>query len=213
MLPWMHFREWDAAFYAFALMAGTSSRPDATLPYGDGKPVLILPRRDLGAGWVRPLRQFLGHLGYRATILGGTLDPPFRARALNALHRATARSERKAVFVGHGDGAEAAIAIAADRPHQVQSIVALGAPGIGSVTEAGVAALRARSAPTPLHLILSRREWAAEAPSPDALALADGPPMMLTAHPAALRALAHILADLGIELLRDPDPGASDDET
>jgi pimeloyl-ACP methyl ester carboxylesterase len=114
-------------FAAFALTAGPLL---ATLPRGDGHPVLVLPGLGGSDTSTAPLRWFLGQLGYRSFGWGLGENRGFGRHVTDGLDELlAAKRERGPVsVVGWSLGGLHAVDLARRRPDAVRSLITLGSP-------------------------------------------------------------------------------------
>lgn len=104
----------------------------ASVPAGDGHPVLVIPAFLKGDSYTGRLRRFLTKAGYavHAARSGVNIGPTKRAlarleRRLAALH---ARYGRPVSLVGHSLGGTFARELAKLHPEQVRQVICLGSP-------------------------------------------------------------------------------------
>jgi pimeloyl-ACP methyl ester carboxylesterase len=114
-------------FAAFAMAAGPLL---ATLPRGDGHPVLVLPGLGGNDASTTPLRWFLGQLGYRSYGWGLGRNRGFGRHVTDGLDELlAAKRERGPVSViGWSLGGLHAVDLAQRRPDAVRSLITLGSP-------------------------------------------------------------------------------------
>ncbi len=125
--------EWRAAFEYGATLAARPLLDRA--PVGDGHPVLVLPGLIAGDATTRPLRRYLGRLGYAAHgwQQGLNLGPRdgvierclARLRALRRTHRRTVS------LIGWSLGGIYARELAKLAPEDVRLVITLGTPFTG----------------------------------------------------------------------------------
>jgi pimeloyl-ACP methyl ester carboxylesterase len=117
-------------FATFALMAGALL---ATLPRGDGHPVLVLPGFGGSDSSTATLRWFLGQLGYRSFGWGLGENRGFGRHVTDGLDELLAANrERGPVSViGWSLGGLHAVDLAQRRPDAVRSLITLGSPLAG----------------------------------------------------------------------------------
>ncbi len=101
-------------------------------PRGDGAPVLVIPGFLCADLHMRPLRIWLKRIGYRAYASGtglhaGCIDQIGEA-LLRKVDRILRDTGRRPHLVGHSLGGMLARSVAARRPQEVASVVALGSP-------------------------------------------------------------------------------------
>ena len=119
-----------AAYMAFAapLLAGA--------PRGDGHPVLVLPGLGGSDLSTRPLRWFLGRLGYRAYGWGLGRNTGLSRGTATALDQRVAGlvddHGRSVSLVGWSLGGVYAARLAAQASHGVRSVITLGSPLAGA---------------------------------------------------------------------------------
>jgi pimeloyl-ACP methyl ester carboxylesterase len=117
-------------FAAFALTAGPLL---ATLPRGNGHPVLVLPGLGGSDTSTAPLRWFLGQLGYRSFGWGLGQNRGFGRHVTDGLDELlTAKRDGGPVSViGWSLGGLHAVDLARRRPDAVHSLITLGSPLAG----------------------------------------------------------------------------------
>ncbi len=129
--PWTFAREARAASELAAFVA-TAAPLVASAPRGDGHPVLVLPGLGGGDGSTRPIRWFLGRLGYRAYGWNlGTNTGPSRdtlAELDRSLANLVAEHGQLVSIVGWSLGGVYACSLAARAPERVRQVVTLGSP-------------------------------------------------------------------------------------
>jgi pimeloyl-ACP methyl ester carboxylesterase len=115
---------------AFAWTAGPLL---ATLPRGDGHPVLVLPGFGGSDTSTAPLRWFLGQLGYRSFGWGLGENRGFGRDVTDGLDEllAAKRDRGPVSVVGWSLGGLHAIDLARRRPDAVRSLITLGSPLAG----------------------------------------------------------------------------------
>jgi pimeloyl-ACP methyl ester carboxylesterase len=119
----------SAAFDSLTI-ARRSMLVGSSLPYGDGKPIVLVPPHLGGDLALMPLSAWLKALGYRPATAGLFLNLGDAAtdRALaNAIHDVTARVGRKAVVVTHSSGHVAALRAVEAQKDRVSDLVVFGA--------------------------------------------------------------------------------------
>ena len=108
------------------------------IPHGNGSGVILIPGLLAPDFYLKPLHSWLNRIGY---------EPYFAGIACNAqcpnlliegclndtMERALAETGRKVHLIGHSLGGIIARSIAAQRPHDVASVITLGAPFRGNV--------------------------------------------------------------------------------
>ena len=110
----------------------------ARSPRGDGHTVLVLPGLAADDNSTRPLRRFLGSLGY--DVLGWGLgrnmgpDNETRRGLAEALQRAHARRNQPVSLVGWSMGGVYARELAGASPQSVRLVVTLGSPVLRTVS-------------------------------------------------------------------------------
>src|SRR3954468_6936116 len=114
----------------FAAFAMTAAPLLATLPRGDGHPVLVLPGLGGSDSSTAPLRWFLGQLGYRRYGGGLGENRGFGRHVTDGLDELLAANrERGPVSViGWSLGGLHAVDLARRRPDAVRSLITLGSP-------------------------------------------------------------------------------------
>jgi pimeloyl-ACP methyl ester carboxylesterase len=114
-------------FAAFALTAGPLL---ATLPRGDGHPVLVLPGLGGSDSSTAPLRWFLGHLGYRSFGWGLGENRGFGRHVTDGLDELLAanRDRGPVSVIGWSLGGLHAVDLARRRSDAVRSLITLGSP-------------------------------------------------------------------------------------
>jgi pimeloyl-ACP methyl ester carboxylesterase len=117
-------------FAAFTLTVGPLL---ATLPRGDGHPVLVLPGLGGSDTSTAPLRWFLGQLGYRSFGWGLGENRGFGRHVSDGLDELlAAKHDRGPVSViGWSLGGLHAVDLARRRPDAVRSLITLGSPLVG----------------------------------------------------------------------------------
>jgi pimeloyl-ACP methyl ester carboxylesterase len=117
-------------FAAFTLTAGPLL---ATLPRGDGHPVLVLPGLGGSDTSTAPLRWFLGQLGYHSFGWGLGHNRGFGRHVTDGLDELlAAKRERGPVSViGWSLGGLHAVDLARRRPDAVRCLITLGSPLAG----------------------------------------------------------------------------------
>ncbi len=102
------------------------------VPRGDGHPVLVLPGLFAGDAYLRPLRGWLGRIGYTPVRSGLERNPGWSEELVDELcqvaERAFDRRGKRVSIVGHSMGGVLARSIAARRPDAVDRVIALGSP-------------------------------------------------------------------------------------
>lgn len=190
---WMRIlADWDAPFELARLCLHPAAYGEG-VPYGDGKPVILVPNAWNGDTALAMLAHWLGEIGYRPSLTGLAMvtDVGFAAERVAAAALAAAkRVGRKVILVGHGVGGDAACRAAAMDPRAVSDVIRLGL-GVDPSCQVGR---------TPVHWIVSERE----ADVSVAVCRVPGPPSALVLNPDAYRALAIALRKLPIELI---EPG------
>src|SRR4051794_40510959 len=117
-------------FAAFTLTAGPLL---ATLPRGDGHPVLVLPGLGGSDTSTAPLRWFLGQLGYRSFGWGLGENRGVGRHVTDGLDEllAATRDGGPVSVVGWSLGGLHAVDLARRRPDAVRSLITLGSPLAG----------------------------------------------------------------------------------
>ena len=117
-------------FAAFTLAVGPLL---ATLPRGDGHPVLVLPGLGGSDSSTAPLRWFLGQLGYRSFGWGLGENRGFGRHVTDGLDEllAAKRDRGPVSVIGWSLGGLHAVDGARRRPDAVRSLITLGSPLVG----------------------------------------------------------------------------------
>ena len=117
-------------FAAFALTVGPLL---ATLPRGDGHPVLVLPGLGGSDSSTAPLRWFLGQLGYRSFGWGLGENRGFGRHVTDGLDElmAAKRDRGPVSVIGWSLGGLHAVDLTRRRPDAVRSLITLGSPLAG----------------------------------------------------------------------------------
>lgn len=102
------------------------------VPRGDGHPVMALPGLLAGDGYLRPLRDWLGRVGYRAVPSGIGRNLGWSEELVGELgdrvQQEYDRGGQRLTLVGHSMGGVLARSVAARRPQIVRHVVALSSP-------------------------------------------------------------------------------------
>ena len=114
----------------FAAFALTATPLLASLPRGDGHPVLVLPGLGRSDGSTAPLRWFLGQLGYRSFGWGLGQNRGFGRHVTDGLDEllTAKRGHGPVSVIGWSLGGLHAIDLARRRPDAVRSLITLGSP-------------------------------------------------------------------------------------
>ncbi|MDD0841071.1 alpha/beta hydrolase [Curvibacter sp. HBC61] len=112
----------------------------ASLPPGDGHPVMVLPGLMAGDASTWPLRQFLQQLGYDARGWGLGINTGPRAhvrpRLNERLQQLHAESGRRVSLIGWSLGGVFARELARDQPELSRQVISLGSPLYGTPGQA-----------------------------------------------------------------------------
>ncbi len=113
------------------------------IPHGDGSAVILIPGFLGTDTYVAHLHAWLERIGYRSYLsgIGLNADCPnllIRYRLANTLEKALQDTGRKVHLVGHSLGGIIARSVAAQRPHDVASVITLAAPFRGTVLHRSV---------------------------------------------------------------------------
>jgi pimeloyl-ACP methyl ester carboxylesterase len=102
------------------------------VPRGDGHSVLALPGLGGGDGYLRPMRGWLGRIGYRPVGSGLDVNPGWSEELIEELaelvEQEFRRSRSKVTIIGHSLGGMFAYVIAAHQPHMIRQIITLASP-------------------------------------------------------------------------------------
>ena len=114
------------------------------VPPGDGSGVVVIPGF-LGTDlYLTHLSSWLSRLGYRSYLSGIGINAEcpnllIKYRLAETIEKALSETGRKIHLIGHSLGGIMARAIAAQRPREVASVIALGSPFRGNVVQRSVA--------------------------------------------------------------------------
>ena len=102
------------------------------IPRGDGSAAVLIPGFLCGDTYLRPMHWWLDRIGYTASSSGiVNADCPnllIQQRLTRTIENALQDTGRKIHLIGHSLGGIIARAIAAQRPHDVASVITLGSP-------------------------------------------------------------------------------------
>ena len=113
------------------------------VPRGDGSAVIVIPGF-LGTDlYVTHLHAWLQRIGYRSYLsgIGMNAECPnllIRYRLVETVKKAVAATGRKVHLIGHSLGGIIARSVAAQRPHDIASVITLAAPFRGTVLHQSV---------------------------------------------------------------------------
>ena len=162
------------------------------VPYGDGKPVVLVPGHLGGDVTLAPLSMWLHAIGYRPAksnilinINDRSLDNPLTV----ASRGAALRIGRKTIMIAFDTGLRSALRVAEVEREYVSDVIALGLSDPMPAAPTGVR----------LHIIESARR-ASVAPD-QRVNIVPGSRALLYVNPAAWRVLAGILREIPITLL------------
>lgn len=114
----------------FSLLLGDPVFWGLGVPRGDGHSVLVLP--GLGDGYLRPLRGWLGRIGYRPVESGIDVNPGWSEELVEGLaglvEHEFQRSRSKVTIIGHSLGGVFGYVIAAHQPRMIRRIITLASP-------------------------------------------------------------------------------------
>lgn len=114
------------------------------IPHGDGSSVVVIPAFLCPDAYLAPLHQWLARIGYKPFFsgIGFNTECPnllIRRQLNDTIEKALTRSPgRKVHLIGHSLGGIIARAIAAQRPHDVASVITLGSPFRGTVAHSSI---------------------------------------------------------------------------
>lgn len=99
------------------------------VPYGDARPVLLIPALGVSSATMKPLASWLRRIGYRPSVaeVPPNISCPngLAARHHDALHAAASVHGQKVVLIGHLGGSHAAAVLASDHAELVSHVIAL----------------------------------------------------------------------------------------
>jgi triacylglycerol lipase len=102
------------------------------VPRGDGRPVMVLPGFGGGDLYLRPLRGWLGRIGYAPVRSGLDRSPGWSEELVDQLGELaddqSRRTGSRVTIIGHSMGGLLGRSIAVRRPHVVREVIALASP-------------------------------------------------------------------------------------
>jgi triacylglycerol lipase len=103
------------------------------VPCGDGSPVILIPGLLSGDSRLSVFRHWLGRIGYKpyCSGIGCNMECPdllIRRRLCGTIRDACRSTGKKAHIVGHSLGGLMALALAAEMPEHIRSVITLAAP-------------------------------------------------------------------------------------
>ena len=112
-------------------------------PRGDGSAVVLIPGFLCPDHYLLPLHTWLKRIGYEPFFSGMQINAEcpnlLIERCLNeTIEKALAKTGRRIHLIGHSLGGVIARSIAAQRPHDIASVITLGAPFRGTVAHSTI---------------------------------------------------------------------------
>ena len=112
-------------------------------PRGDGSAVVLIPGFLCPDHYLLPLHTWLGRIGYEPFFSGMRINAEcpnlLIGRCLNeTIEKALAKTGRRIHLIGHSLGGVIARSIAGQRPHDIASVITLGAPFRGTVAHSSI---------------------------------------------------------------------------